>query len=172
MEYRYSPSRITFTPAMQEFVENHFRGLEKYLSVNEPLKFTLEKDGQLFVLKCQIVSKMNKRIRSEIRDQSFHIAVTEAKSNLDKQLKKRKEKSYWKERIDRVKISPEVVEEASLFVKKKVFILDSITPEQAVDEMENLSHDWYAFRDADNGDKISVVYRRFDGETFGLVVLE
>ena len=171
MNYVYTTSKIKFTEAMKAFTEDHFHSIEKFLSPNEPIKITLEKNGTLLTVKCQIVSKMNKRIRAEARNEDFYLAIVEARDILEKQIKKKKEKSYWKERIDRVEVSSEVAEVASVFVKNKVFVLDSITPEQAVDEMNSMAHDWYAFRDVDNDNKISVVYRRFDGKTFGLVEL-
>ena len=179
MGYRYTTSRVSFTDAMKEFTEKHFKPIEKFLSDHEPVKITLDKDGDVFVIKCQVVSKMNKRIRAEVRNEDFYNAIVDAKDIFSKQLKKRKEKSYWSERISRELSSlvtplneiSEGVEEPSIFVRNKVFILDSITPEEAVDEMLKMGHDWYSFRDIDNNNKISVVYRRFDGETFGLVEL-
>jgi len=176
MNYKYTTNRVGFTKAMKDFTEKHFQSIEKFLSDKDPIKVTLDKDGVNFVVKCQVVSKMNRRVRAEVRNEDYYAAIVDARDSLEKQLKKRKEKSYWKERVNReliqpINVSSEVNEIASIFVRNKVFILDSITPEEAVDEMNSLAHSWYAFRNVDNADKISVVYRRFDGKTYGLVEL-
>lgn len=172
MKYIYNSGKSSykFTKAMKESIEGHFDKLEKYLS-DEPIKATLSKEGETFILKCQVVSALNKRIRSELRGEDFYQLVTESRDAIEKQLKKKKAKSYWKERIKREEFGASEFEDESIFKRTKHFILDSILPEEAVDELESKGYDWYAFRDADNNDKVTVVYRRFDN-TFGIVELD
>jgi len=43
-----------------------------------------------------------------------------------------------------------------------------MTPEEAILQMNLLEHDFFAFRDEDNGGSFAVVYRRKDGG-YGLI---
>ena len=55
----------------------------------------------------------------------------------------------------------------SRIAKTKQFVLEPMTPEDAVDALELVEHDFFLFRDAES-DGVSVVYRRRDG-TYGLI---
>ena len=162
MKYIYNSGGASrkFTDAMKNAFSDHFDKLEKFLAEDEPVKVTLDKEGNVFILKCQVVANNNKRVRTEFRGDDYYQLVDSSYDAIKKQLKKKREKSYWKERV--VRETADLVEDEPLFKRMKHFILDPIHAEEAVDEMESLGSSWYAFRDTDNNDKISVVYRRFD----------
>jgi putative sigma-54 modulation protein len=52
-------------------------------------------------------------------------------------------------------------------VKTKQFALESLTPEEAVQQLELVGHDFFVFR-SDDSEAVSVVYRRRDGG-YGLI---
>jgi putative sigma-54 modulation protein len=52
-------------------------------------------------------------------------------------------------------------------VKTKQFVVSSMTPEEAVEALELIGHDFFVFRDG-GSNEVSVVYRRRDG-TYGLI---
>jgi putative sigma-54 modulation protein len=54
-----------------------------------------------------------------------------------------------------------------LIVKTKQFAVKPLTPEEAVEQLELVGHDFFVFRNADSGD-VNVVYRRRDGD-YGLI---
>jgi putative sigma-54 modulation protein len=54
-----------------------------------------------------------------------------------------------------------------VIVKSKQFVYDPMTPEQAVDALEVVGHDFFVFRNSETSD-VNVVYRRRDG-TYGLI---
>ncbi|MBP9502323.1 MAG: HPF/RaiA family ribosome-associated protein [Candidatus Promineofilum sp.] len=64
-------------------------------------------------------------------------------------------------------IAEELVEEEQTIVRYKRFALHPMSPEEAIDQMELLGHDFYVFFNA-NDDAVNVLYRRRDG-TFGLL---
>jgi len=172
MKYLYTSSVSTrkFTDSMKEVLESHFNKLDKYLSDSEPVKVTLDKEGNLFILKCQAVGQNNKRVRSHLRGEDYYQLVSDSADVIKKQLKKKREKSYWKERITREEFGSSEFEDTGIIKRVKHFILNPMAPEEAIDEMNILGHDFFSFRDVDNKEKISIVYRRFDG-TFGLIEL-
>ena len=52
-------------------------------------------------------------------------------------------------------------------VKTKQFVLSPMTPEEAVEALELVGHDFFVFRDA-GSNEVQVVYRRRDG-SYGLI---
>jgi len=58
-------------------------------------------------------------------------------------------------------------EEGPMIVKTKQFVLNPLTPEEAVEQLELIGHDFFVFRSADSGE-INVVYRRRDG-AYGVI---
>ena len=63
---------------------------------------------------------------------------------------------------------PETAEEDLSITKIKQFYFKPMTREEAVMQMNLLNHDFFAFRDEDNGGTFAVVYRRGDGG-YGLI---
>ena len=63
---------------------------------------------------------------------------------------------------------PESAEEDLSIVKAKKFYFKPMTREEAVMQMNLLGHNFFAFRDEDNGGSFAVVYRRNDGG-YGLI---
>ena len=63
---------------------------------------------------------------------------------------------------------PEATEDDLSITKVKQFYFKPMTREEAVMQMNLLNHDFFAFRDEDNGESFAVVYRRADGG-YGLI---
>ncbi len=61
-----------------------------------------------------------------------------------------------------------VVEEPLQVVRTKRFDMTPMSVEEAADHIELVSHDFYVFRNADDGDTITVIYRRRNGD-LGLI---
>jgi putative sigma-54 modulation protein len=70
--------------------------------------------------------------------------------------------------------SPDAVEEpverTPRLVKSKSFVMLAMTQEDAALQMDMLHHDFYVFRNSDDG-QVNVVYRRRDGD-YGLIAPE
>jgi putative sigma-54 modulation protein len=58
-------------------------------------------------------------------------------------------------------------EEGAMIVKTKQFVLNAMSPEDAIEQLELIGHDFFVFRNADSGE-INVVYRRRDGD-YGVI---
>lgn len=61
----------------------------------------------------------------------------------------------------------DAVQASQPVVKRKTYLLEPITPDQAAEEMDLLDHDFYLFVDADTGAD-ALVHRRHDG-SFGVL---
>ena len=54
-----------------------------------------------------------------------------------------------------------------MIVKTKQFVLNAMSAEEAIEQLELIGHDFFVFRNADSGE-INVVYRRRDGD-YGVI---
>ena len=70
--------------------------------------------------------------------------------------------------VEETSFVPEEAEDDLSIVRTKQFYFRPMTREEAVLQMNLLEHNFFAFRDEDNGGTFSVVYRRNDGG-YGLI---
>jgi len=70
--------------------------------------------------------------------------------------------------IEETSFTPDEKEEDLRIVRIKQFYFKPMTREEAVLQMNLLEHNFFAFRDIDNGESFAVVYRRHDGD-YGLI---
>jgi len=98
----------------------------------------------------QLVEKLERQVtryRTRTRDRRRRAARANANANAE---------------------TPFAAEDLELeIVKTKQFALDAMTPEEAVQQLELVGHDFFVFR-SDDSEAVSVVYRRRDGG-YGLI---
>ena len=70
--------------------------------------------------------------------------------------------------VEETSFVPEQEEENLSITKVKHFYMRPMSREEAVLQMELLNHDFFAFRDTDNGGSFAIVYRRDNGG-YGLI---
>ena len=70
--------------------------------------------------------------------------------------------------VEETSFVPEEAEDDLSIVRVKQFYFRPMTREEAVLQMNLLEHNFFAFRDEDNGGAFAVVYRRNDGG-YGLI---
>lgn len=131
-----------------------------------------------------LVAEHGLLFRADERANDLYAAIDEVQSILQRQITRYKEKHWRRGKLRRQsgKIIEEVVatpdvagtEEAAerepQILRTKEFILKPMYTDEAIEQMELLSHGFFLFRDADSM-KVSVVYRRKDGN-YGLIVPE
>jgi putative sigma-54 modulation protein len=91
---------------------------------------------------------------------------------LERQVKRYKEKRrHEHERHERAnggaQAPASIPQEGAMIVKTKQFVLNAMTAEEAVEQLELIGHDFFVFRNAGSGE-INVVYRRRDGD-YGVI---
>ena len=83
-------------------------------------------------------------------------------------LAKRLRKDAFVRSADETSFTAEPAEDELSIVRMKSFYFKPMTREEAVMQMNLLDHNFFAFRDEDNGGTFAVVYRRNDGG-YGLI---
>ena len=116
-------------------------------------------------------------LRCKVTGPDPFAAVDRAVSKLEKQLRKLKTKLHRRHHPNPHRVRAEENGEQafvapteprlSAIVKTKSFELDSMTPAAAVEQMDQLEHDFFLFANEDS-DRPAVVYRRDDGD-IGLI---
>jgi len=131
-----------------------------------------------FIAEITVQTK-RKILRAEERSHDLRIAIDNAVNKLNSQIArlKGKRKTRWQAkesiRMEDVPVLPdemfEQLEEETnrKIVRVKQFSVIPMNEEEAVEQMELLSHDFFVFYNADSG-RINVLYKRADGN-YGLL---
>ncbi len=113
--------------------------------------------------------------RAEVYEQDAITAIDKAVSIIERQI--RKNKTKLEKRLRDNAFIPafepeleEVAEEEIEIARSKTIELSEMSTDEAVLRMNLVSHDFFVFKN-ENGGKVSVVYKRYDGG-YGLLEIE
>ena len=178
MEVTIRGRNVEITSRVQEYVEKKVSKLDRYLpTINEAhMELSAEKtrsaqDSQIAQL---TIHSKGAILRVEERDQDLFTAIDSVMDKMYRQISRYKGKHKDRARPGAeeiggeeppVEVEPE--EPTGRIVRTKNFGMVSINPEEAIEQMELLGHDFYVFFNAEVG-AINVLYRRKDGN-YGLI---
>ena len=151
---------VTITDGMREAITEKLSKCDKYLKENTPVRVVVRtvKDDQ--IIEVAIPTGKNKEIRAERRSKDLYEAIDLVEEVLNRQLRQQKEKKLDKKRMPVMLLETEPEAEIKpLIMKEKQFDLQMMTPEEAVEELEALDHDFHLFMNVMDG-RVGVVYRR------------
>jgi len=181
MELLIKGKNLDVEQSAQEYIESKLSKLERYLPDLEEVKVELTQEMTRAVENRYVVqvtiNTHGTLLRGEERASNINAAIDSVVDVLSRQIKRFKGKLYRSQRRNMSKdqiaaeLAPpeeEVVDEDKRrIVKVKRFPVKPMSPEEAVEQMELLSHDFFIFFDAEN-EHFSVLYRRGDGD-YGLI---
>ncbi|MGD1993583.1 MAG: ribosome-associated translation inhibitor RaiA [Anaerolineae bacterium] len=175
MRIQLNTRKLEVTPRLEEYVEKKVSKLGRYLSDIQEIRVDLatqdtrsDADSQIAQLTMWVDGTM---LRAEERAADIFAAIDASVDKMQRQISR-----YKKRRQDRWQrnetILPDFEEEEELeageIVRVKRFEVLPMVPEEAVEQMELLGHQFFVFLNAEEGG-INVVYRRRDGD-YGLIV--
>lgn len=179
MEVTIRGRNVEVTSRLQEYVEKKVGKLDRYLpTITEAhMEITAEKtrsaeDRQVVQL---TIRNKGSLLRAEERNQDVFTAIDAVMDKMYRQIGRYKGRRQDRSRAGAeeiggeevpVAIPPEEIK-AGRIVRTKQFQLISVNPEEAIEQMEMLGHDFYVFFNAEAG-AINVLYRRKDGN-YGLI---
>jgi putative sigma-54 modulation protein len=180
MELQILSNNMDITPRLRNYVEKKTARLDRYLPDLSSVQVELAMENtrsaiQRHVAEITIRDERGTILRAEERNSDMFAAIDAVVDKLYRQIEryrgKRKRKTRGKgEEVDLgepLPIAEEIVEEDQVIVRHKRFALHPMSPEEAIDQMELLGHDFYVFFNSED-DGVNVIYRRRDG-TFGLL---
>ena len=174
MELRISGKNTEVLPAARDYIERKLGKLARHLPqiMESKVEITEEKTRspkQHFVVQITVNSK-GTLLRAEHRAEDLFQAVDKTVATMQRQITHYKGKHYDKGRgnsLAKGGLSAEVLESQPRLTKNKRFIVKPMPPDEAIDQMELLGHDFFLFYNIDS-DGINLVYRRRDGN-YGLI---
>ena len=161
---------ISITDAMREKIEKKLSFLEKYFLINEDTvaKVYVKPNGNDLKVEVTIPVKNNIILRAEVVHNDFYSAIDLVIDKLEDQIRRQKTRLNRKHKQGLAEnFQAEVDEEEDIPVRTKTIFADEMSLDEAIMEMELLSHDFFIYNDIDSNE-ISVVYRRNDGQ-YGLI---
>lgn len=153
-----------FTKAMMDYSEEKISKLNKYTKTTDAVvSYSSLKDD-----KFKVEVSLNNQIRATAVGVDFYALIGDVINKLELQIKRFKSTATFKEKHHGIIVSDDADSEVEdLIEKEKVVILDEISSDEAIDEMELLGHNFYVYRDIDRK-AVCIVYKRADG-TYGLM---
>lgn len=189
MQIQILENKFKLTDDQRDYTKKKIGSLKKYadrISDEATLikvEFTakhMKSSGDLIV--CQVTMSVPRAtIRAEIEASKVEEAVDLVEDKLRKQIEKYKEKLHRRDRkgrwipvstLEKLSDIQDEVHFPHRIIRRKQF--DQLKPmheEEALEQMELLGHNFFAFWNIDT-DKFSVVYKRKEDLTYGLIELD
>jgi len=176
MKFVISGKKITVTDNLHEYTERKISKLDKYFrdGAEANVVFSLERGR----VKAEVTVKSGDMYyRSSETTSDKFASLDAAVSGIERQIHKYKtrlEKRLRSGSLDTVpleasfELEPQEAEPELKIVRSKRFAIKPMTVEEACMQMELLDHEFYVFRNMDEGNSFAVVYRRNDGG-YGLI---
>ena len=169
MKFQYSEKKIKLPKNVAAYAEKKVMKLARYFEEDAEalIVFSVEKDRNKVEL---TVHGAGTWFRAHEATSDMFASIDAAVSTIEGQI--RKNKTRLSRRLRKDAFVRSVEEETSFaepaedeldIVRVKSFYFKPMTREEAVMQMNLLEHNFFAFRDEDNGGSFAVVYRRNDG---------
>jgi putative sigma-54 modulation protein len=183
MQLIVQSKNIQMTDRLHEYVEDKVNRLDRYLSTitDARMELSTEKtrsseDRQVAQLTVRSKGMM---LRAEERSGDIFTSVDMVMDKMKRQIDRYKRKRRGvlrraQQEESEIEILPEMVSdeeedesESGRIVRIKRFRVVPMDPEEAIEQMELLGHDFFVFFNMDDG-QLNVVYRRRD-DNYGLI---
>jgi len=169
MKFTIYGENVTVTDTMREKFEQRLSDLNKYVVIDEQqsAKVTVKVYGGGLKVEINVPSKVG-LLRSEIVHEDFATAVDLAMDKLEDQIRRQKGRLSRKHKDSLAESFYELDnEEEETPVRTKTIYIEEMELDDAIVNMEMLSHSFFIYKDADS-EKTAVVYKRNDGG-YGLI---
>ncbi len=179
MEIQLFTRNMELTPRLQEYVEKKVSKLGRYLPNITDVRIDLSVErtrsnadrqvAQLTIRTPRII------LRAEERSSDIFTAIDAALDKMRRQINryKTRRQDRWQRSAEQEGMLEGAVAEEETpgqVVRVKRFEMSPMTPDEAIEQMELLGHQFFVFLNAVDGG-INVVYRRRDGN-YGLIIPE
>lgn len=174
MKFQFTEKKVSLPSNVHAYAEKKVMKLERFFrdDAEALVAFSVEKDRN----KVEItVHAANTYFRASESTSDMFASIDAAVSTIERQIRKNKTRLARRLRQDAFVRTPEVTsfapeEEESTFeiVRVKQFPMKPMTREEAILQMNLLEHNFFAFKDEENGEAFAVVYKRNDGG-YGLI---
>ena len=175
MKFQYSEKKIKLPGNVHAYAEKKVMKLARYFEEDAQalVVFSVEKNRNKVEL---TVHGAGTWFRASESTSDMFASIDAAVGTIEGQIRKNKTRLARRLRQDafvrsvqeETSFAPETGEDDLSISKVKSFYFKPMTREEAVLQMNLLGHNFFAFRDEDNGGTFAVVYRRNEGG-YGLI---
>ena len=175
MKFQYSEKKVKLPGNVHAYAEKKVMKLARFFEEDAEalIVFSVEKNRNKVEL---TVHGANTWFRASESTSDMFASIDAAVGTIEGQIRKNKTRLARRLRQDafvrsvqeETSFAPEAGEEDLTITKVKSFYFKPMTREEAVLQMNLLGHNFFAFRDEDNGGSFAVVYRRNEGG-YGLI---
>ena len=169
MKFTVYGENVTINEKMQAQIEERLSGLNKYVVIDEDqfAKVSVRVYGDSLKVEVNVPSKIG-LLRSEVVHDDFTTAMDLAIDKLEDQIRRQKGRLSRRHKESLAESFYEETDETEeIPVRTKTLYVEDMDMDEAIVQMEMLSHSFFIFRDTDS-EKIAVVYKRNDGG-YGLI---
>ena len=169
MKIKINAKKFTVDDRTREFIDKKLAKLDKFFPTDteaivslfgrrgeERVELTIQKNGTIF--------------RAEVAENEYEAALIKAIDRIERQIRKnrtRLEKKIHSPKDTFVETEPLEAEDEIKVTKTKKFEIVPMTVEEAILQMNLLSHEFYLFRNAESG-MLNVVYKRKEND-YGVI---
>ena len=173
MKFQFSEKKIKLPDNVHAYAEKKVMKLARYFEEDAEalIVFSVEKNRNNVEL---TVHGANTWFRASESTSDMYASIDAAIGTIEGQIRKNKTRLSRRLRQDafvrsaeETSFAPEEQDDLTI-TRIKQFYFKPMTREEAVMQMNLLEHNFFAFRDEDNGGSFAVVYRRNDGG-YGLI---
>jgi putative sigma-54 modulation protein len=174
MKFQFSEKKVKLTKNVHTYAEKKVMKLARFFEEDAEalIVFSTEKNRNNVEL---TVHGAGTWFRARESTSDMFASIDAAVGTIEGQIRKNKTRLARRLRqdaftrtIEETSFIPEEREDELRIVRIKEFYFKPMTREEAVLQMNLLEHNFFAFRDIDNGESFAVVYRRHDGD-YGLI---
>jgi putative sigma-54 modulation protein len=178
MQFQVRGKNLEVSDAIRNYAEAKLAKLERQLKdPRVELELAVERNPSIaanHVAEATIWTK-GPVLRAREASSDMRASIDQLVDKLERQVTRYKRKGRDRRRkaaranVPSSDVTPIVADEEvePMIVKTKQFAVNPLTPEEAVEQLELVGHDFFVFRNADSGE-MNVVYRRRDGD-YGLI---
>ena len=175
MKFQYSEKKVRLPGNVHAYAEKKVMKLARYFEEDAEalVVFSVEKNRNKVEL---TVHGAGTWFRASESTSDMFAAIDAAVGTIEGQIRKNKTRlarrlkqdAFVRAIQEETSFAPEMEEDDFSITRMKSFYFKPMTREEAVLQMNLLGHNFFAFRDEDNGGVFAVVYRRNDGG-YGLI---
>jgi len=176
MKFQFREKKVKLPGNVHAYAEKKVMKLARYFEEDAEalIVFSVEKNNQNQVELT--VHGAGTWFRASEKTSDMFASIDAAVGTIEGQIRKNKTRlarrlkqdAFVRSVQEETSFAPDPVEEDLSITKIKQFYFKPMTREEAVMQMNLLDHNFFAFRDEDNGGTFAVVYKRNDGG-YGLI---
>lgn len=153
---------ITITDAIRDYAETKLSKLEKYFAEDVTVHITAKVYPNKRAKAEVTIPSKTITLRAEETSNDWYNSLNVVVDKLERQIRKHKTKVQKRNRVEKTHDNADIDDEP--FARIKELDIETMSPQDAIEQMDLLGHDFFMFINEDTA-HVSVVYRRKDGST-------